>query len=109
MLGLFFIYFIGKAFYSLAEQYKKNKWGFAILGIVAYYGGTLITGILLGILAEFGLFDLETFPEYALGLIALPGGALSCWGTYQILKKNWSKSGKPIEEDVLDGDMIDLT
>ena len=34
MLGLVLLYWIGKYFYKLAEEYDKSKWGFAILGLV---------------------------------------------------------------------------
>ncbi len=44
MLGLFLLYFIGKIFYQLAEAHNKNKWVFAILGVIAYYAGTFLGG-----------------------------------------------------------------
>ena len=34
MLGLLLIYFIGKYFYDLAAEFEKNKWLYAILGVV---------------------------------------------------------------------------
>lgn len=50
MLGLVFIYFIGKYFYKLVEEFGKSKWGFVILGVVLYYGGVFLGGIILGFL-----------------------------------------------------------
>ena len=64
MLGLLLLYFVGKYFYNLAKEYNKSNWGFAILGIVVYYGGIIIFSFIIGIVAEIispGFFD--TFNE----------------------------------------------
>jgi hypothetical protein len=47
MLGLVFIYFIGRYYYKLAENHNRSKWGFAVLGVATYYGGTFAAGALL--------------------------------------------------------------
>ena len=80
MLGLILLFFIGKWHYTLAEEFNKNKWLFAILGIVVYYGGIMIGAFILGLLSV--LFDFEEvleLPEIVLGLIALPIGLLATW------------------------------
>ena len=90
MLGILLLYWIGKYFYKLAEEYNKSKWGFAILGVVVYYGGTLVFGFLMGIIGEVispGFFD--DFNETVLGLIILPFGILSCYLLYKYLDKTW--------------------
>ena len=51
MLGLLLLYWIGKYFYKLAEAYDKSKWGFTILGIVVYYAGIVVLGLILGAIA----------------------------------------------------------
>lgn len=106
MLGLLLIYFVGKAFYDLAGKYNKSQWGFAILGVVSYYGGLLIGGFIIGIIMELnspGYVDdsNSTF----LGLLAIPLGVLTCWLTYVLLKRAWSKP-KEIERNTLDADLI---
>jgi hypothetical protein len=108
MIGLIFLYFIGKAFYDLADQYDKSKWGFAILGVVSYYAGYILGCALLGIFIAFVLSQsLDDMNEYALSFLALPVGVLSCWGFYRILKSQWSRSlTASSRAEVLDGDLI---
>ena len=92
MLGLILIYWIGKYFYNLADDYNKSKWGFTILGIVSYYGGILVSGFVIGILAEIfspGYFD--DFNDTLFGLICLPLGGFICYLLYNYLEKTWSK------------------
>jgi len=100
------MYFVGKAFYELAHEYDKSRWGFAILGVASYYIGLMLGGVLIGIIAEIiapGFVD-ET-SDILLGLMCVPFGVLACWLTYRILKKNWSKP-KVVETQTLDGGLI---
>ncbi|WP_299126135.1 hypothetical protein [uncultured Winogradskyella sp.] len=93
MLGLLLLYWIGKYFYKLAEEYNKSKWGFSILGIAVYYAGIILasftTGIVIGI---FYPQMLENTNETVLGLFMLPFGILSCYLLYIILEKTWKKA-----------------
>lgn len=98
MLGFVLIYFIGRYFYNLADEHGRSKWGFAVLGVVAYYAGTFIGGVLIAMLLEFNN-SLDNTEDILLGLMAMPLGLLTCWGFYRILKKQWS-AGKKIESDV---------
>ena len=109
LLTFLLIYFVGKSYYDLASKHKKNKWGFAILGVVSYYAGLFIAGIVIALVYEFGMSQsIEDVPEIKIGLMALPFGVLSCWGLYRVLKSQW---GKPVafseSEDVLDANLID--
>lgn len=102
MLGLVLLYFIGKKFYELADEYKMNKWGFAILGVVVYYAGAFIFGIALGVFAVITESDfLDTTNDLVLGIIAMPFGLLSCYGLYYYLEKTWKKQ-KPLEDKMID-------
>jgi hypothetical protein len=88
-------------------EYKKNKWGYALLGIGPYYAGTFLGGILLFALDM--LLDLQIVDgtsDTALGLLAFPFGLLAVWGLYKISKKNWSKNLSYTDSDSLDGDLI---
>lgn len=108
MLGILFIYFIGKYFYKLAEQFNKNKWLFAILGVVIYYVGTFVGGVVLGIMD--GLLDLgfNWDNDMALGLVALPFGIASAYLFHFLLKKQWEKSVVIIEDEIQDiGKMLE--
>ena len=50
MLGLLLIFFIGRAYYELASEFNRHTWGHAILGIATYYAGTMIGGLVIGLL-----------------------------------------------------------
>ena len=90
MLGILLLYFIGKYFYDLAQDHGKSKWLFAILGIITYYAGTFIAGLLIGVAIEFwGMYSLADMNDFVLGLMALPVGVLACIVLYQILKEVW--------------------
>lgn len=106
MLGLLLIYFIGKYFYDLAHEYGKSRWGYAILGVVSYYAGEIIGGAMLGIAIAFGAEGLANVPELVLGLITVPVGILTCWGTYKLLQRQWQKSALLHRGDTLDSDLI---
>ena len=102
MLGLLLIYFIGKYFYNLAEEHHKSKWGYAILGVVSYYLGTILAGIAFAIIFElWGSTSIDQMSEIALNFMALPFGILMCVGLYYFLKKRWEKSIH-IEADIID-------
>lgn len=102
MLGLLLIYFIGEKFYRLATSFEKSQWGYAILGVVSYYIGTLIFGVVLFLVLDaMGGNPEEDMDSTAVSVIAVPFGLLSCYILYMILKKNWEKNS--IEDtDVLD-------
>lgn len=93
MLGLVLLYWIGKYFYKLAEEFEKSKWAYVILGIVVYYTGIILFGIIFMIIGEIispGYVD--TFNETLLGFMALPFGILSCYLLYKYLEKTWKKN-----------------
>jgi uncharacterized membrane protein len=103
MLGIFFIYFIGKFFYDLAVQYKHNKWLFAVLGIASYYigGFTLLAGF--AIVAELiATGFMESFSETQLSFLIIPMGILACAGFYQLLKYRWKNEVQPVIENIDD-------
>ncbi len=106
MLGLILLIFAGRAFYNLAGQYKKHQWGFAILGVASYYVGLFVGGIIVGIVFELmSPGYVESANELLLGLLGVPIGILTCWLTYNYLKKSWAKPTE-IERTTLDSDLI---
>ncbi|MEZ5038732.1 MAG: hypothetical protein R2828_02535 [Saprospiraceae bacterium] len=106
MLGLLLIYFIGKNFYDLAGKFNKNQWGFAIAGVVAYYLGTFIGGIVLAICFDlFGGTSIDEMNNFVLNLIALPFGILACLGLYLLLERNWERKRIQINLDILDEEL----
>lgn len=105
MLGLVLIYTIGKWFSTLAFDYNKNRWAYAILGVVTYYGGTIIFGFLLGVLIGLtGNTTLLELPDLVLGLITIPFGLLAAWILRTSLQKNWERQAERIvsNPDLLD-------
>lgn len=105
MLGLILIYTIGKWFATLAFDYNKNRWVYAILGIVTYYGGILIFGFLVGMLiAATGNTSLLELPAIVLSLMIIPFGLLAAWILRTSLQKHWEKQAEIIvsNPDLLD-------
>ena len=102
MLGLLLIYFIGKTFYDQAGRQDRHQWGFAILGVVTYYFGTFLAGIVLTLFFDvWGNSSIADLPDLLLGLIALPFGILSCVILYFYLERQ-PKRKKKIDENILD-------
>lgn len=99
MVGLILLYWIGKYYYRLAEEFNKSQWGFAILGIITYYAGTFFFGLVIGVAVEMsspGYWD--DFNEMLFSLFMLPFGILSTYLLYKYLEKSWkSKSDILIE------------
>lgn len=95
MLGFLFIYFIGKYFYTLAEEYKKNKWLFAVLGVLSYYVGGFLFGSFL-VMCGYMIDEVytESLSETFLTVIVIPLGLICCYLFYHILKRNWSRNFK---------------
>jgi len=108
MIGLILLFAIGKYFYKLAQEFEKSPpFGYAILGIVVYYGGMflfLITlGITLNIIAPDSMF-IEDGNDLVLGIMAMPCGVLCCWLLSKYLRKRWTKTpvSSALRHDVLD-------
>ncbi|MDC8006326.1 hypothetical protein POV27_19890 [Aureisphaera galaxeae] len=102
MLGIILIYFIGKYFYNLAEDHNKSKWGFAIAGVLSYYAGTFIFGVLFAFYIEiWSNSSIYDYSDIGLGLMAVPFGLLTCAGFYFLLKRMWKKD-KKVDEDLID-------
>ncbi len=108
MLGLLFLYFIGKYFYKLVDEFYKNKWLFAVLGIVVYYVGTFIGEALLGIMDGLMNISFDWDNNWALGLISLPFGIVAAYLFHFLLKEQWEKSFVVIEDEIQDiGNTLD--
>lgn len=108
MLGLVFIYFIGRYYYQLAEKFNRNKWGYGVLGVATYYGGTFVAGAIAGILDYFlDWMWIDTMDERILGLAFLPFGIAATYFLYQILKKNWmaNEASDKSLDDILNSDL----
>ena len=84
-------YYIWKKFADLAFRYNHKKWVFGALGIVVYYAGTAIVGIIIGFLSGILDFVINWENDLLMSIIALPFGLATCYGTYYFLEKKWEK------------------
>jgi ABC-type Co2+ transport system permease subunit len=106
ILLILMIYFVGRQFYELAHEYDKSRWGFAILGVVSYYIGLYSGAVLVGIVLEIVAPGfVESTSEFVLGLIPIPIGIATCWLTYVLLKRSWSKP-KETSKQTLDAELM---
>ena len=101
MLGLLFIYFIGKYFYELANQFNKNKWLFVILGILSYYSGAFIGGIILGLISLIFSIEIDWENQVLMNAIAIPFGFGITYLLYFLLKRKWNSEIK-LEDSIDD-------
>lgn len=106
MIGLIILFWAGKTFYQLAHEFDKNRWAFAILGVVTYYGGTILAGVVIGVLFELNSpgYINETNEKWV-GYLTIPFGMLTCWLTYLFLKKRWSTPNDIDSGTTLDADL----
>jgi hypothetical protein len=90
MLGIFLIYWIGKRYYSLAHDYEKSPWPYAILAIGIYYGSQLLFGVILGLVMP------EVFSgggsDIGINLFGIAVGLLVWWIVYEIIKRKWENA-----------------
>lgn len=104
MLGILFIYIVGNQFYALARANEKNKWLFAILGIISFYAGSIIFVLGITIFRIKFLLRLDGFEFAALSIVL---GGITCRGTYKYLQNRWTSAPKTITAiDILDDDFI---
>lgn len=110
IIGLFLIWSIGRAFFKLARDREKNKWLFAILGVLSYYLGNVVGVIIIFVISDLffsSYYNIESIDENLLGLIAIPFGILGCWGFYKILEKNWKTEDETYikDDNILDANL----
>lgn len=95
MIGILFIYWIWKSFTNLALEYDKNKWGYFGIGILFYYGGTLASGFIIGLLSVFigGLESAneDSFANPGWNILFVLCGGLACYGVYKLLESKGEK------------------
>jgi membrane glycosyltransferase len=107
MLGIFLLYFIGKPFYQLAEEYYKSKWLYAILSIAIYYATQFVAGMILGAISIWIDYNILALNQFLLLLICLPFCILALWGFYRMLKKRWSNETVRNEKELNEQGIID--
>ena len=91
MIGILLIYFIGKRFYDLAEEFSQNKWLYAILSIVVYYAAGVLFIVILGIMSLIFEWNLDLENNFGYNLLVIPFGLIADWAFYMILESRWKK------------------
>ena len=102
MLGILLIYFIGKRFFDLADEFNQNKWLYAILSIVIYYAAGVVFVIILVILDEIFGFGFDWDNSFGMNLLVIPIGLAADYGFYYLLKNKWKKSVVIIKDEIQD-------
>lgn len=84
------IYFIWKYYTELAKNYNIEKvWPFILLGVVVYYAGNFLGGIIIGLAAIALDINIEETSDVVINLMALPMGILCSYLLYKYLEKKW--------------------
>ncbi len=100
-----FVYLIGRQFYQLANQYGRNKLGFAIIGVLFYYLSSMLPFLLFLMLESLGW----RFPPSAMPIsyiIGIPVGLLSIWLFYILIQKKFEQGNPQNSSDDLLDDSI---
>ena len=102
MLTIVLLFFIGKYFYELAQEYYKNRWIFAILGIAMYYFGTFLAGIVLALGIDLFGWTFDWTNNLSLVMIALPSGLVTVVIVYLLLERHWKKQKVKDQDSIQD-------
>jgi uncharacterized membrane protein YdjX (TVP38/TMEM64 family) len=100
MLGIILIIFIAKKFYTLAEDNNENKWLYAIVSVVVYYGSTFLAGLLVGVICLIFGYDIENFGKVELTFIAIIFGLIMVYVFYEVLDKKWFNKKNEVVDDI---------
>ena len=100
MFGLILIFFVGKYYYELAQDYYKNRWVYGIFGILMYYLGTALGGLTIGFL-DYALNLNVDFSQFNLIIIGLLFGTGLAAAVYFFLYFRW-KWHAPLKNDDID-------
>lgn len=104
MLGLIFIYFVGKNFYELAHEHNRSRWGFAVLSVIIFYASQLIFGTILISAIVLSGVELTTTMQFFMSMLGIGCGVAGIWLFYFLLKRAWAKNPKKVasKSDLLD-------
>jgi hypothetical protein len=90
MLGIFLIYWIGKKYYDLAEQYNKSPWGWAIAAVFIYYGSQFGLGIIIALFNYSDTnFSSSTSNDLLINLLGILIGLGVWYGIFTFLERRW--------------------
>ncbi|WP_439128471.1 hypothetical protein [Polaribacter sp.] len=97
ILSYIFLFYVGFYFYRLAENHQKNKWLFAIIGIITYLLSLFIYPLYLR------LFYKEEILDINLVLVSLKSfliALISLFILFQVLSFMWNKKEKVNNQEI---------
>lgn len=97
ILSYIFLFYVGFYFYRLAENHQKNKWLFAIIGIITYLLFLFIYPLYLR------LFYKEEILDINLVLVSLKSfliALISLFILFQVLSFMWNKKEKVNNQEI---------
>jgi len=100
MLTFILLFFIGKYYYELAQDYYKHRWLFGILGIAMYYVGTFLYSVFMNLaVLEFNFsFNIYGFFRWELARIAV--GIGFAYLVMVLLERKWKKEAKASADEI---------
>lgn len=90
-LGYIFIFYIGFYFYRLAENHKRNKWLYGLIGVLFYFFGYFMY------LMYVRFFVNKEFDEFDFSIISIKSlcaGFVSVYMLFHYLNYNWKRKQK---------------
>ncbi len=102
MLEIVIIFFTGKYFYKLAEEYNQNKWLYAIIGVVTYFIAAIIGGFILGLLEVYFQIGIDWENTFLLTIILMPFAVGVCYLLHYLLKRSWEKNVVVVKDEIQD-------
>lgn len=91
--------------YSLAKKRNMNAILWAILGVVAWFGGQFIGGMILGATNPYGLYDDGTILAYGLG--GAIGASVVTFIALEITYRNQQNKMPDSNDEVMDDTSFD--
>ncbi|PQJ77717.1 hypothetical protein [Polaribacter porphyrae] len=97
IIGYIILFYVGFYFYRLAENYKKNKWLLALVGLLTFFLGYFVYLIYYRFFV-FEELDDFTYPE--IGFKSFLVGIITTFILFQILNIVWGRKLKKSESEV---------
>ena len=97
ILGYIILFYVGFYFYRLAENNNKNKWVFAIIGILTYLFEITVYPLYLRV---FNSEDIEAFEISSISLKSFLIGLISVFLLFQTLSLIWSRKKKVNKKEI---------
>lgn len=113
MLGYVLLYFLGRAWFKLAEKHGRSKWGWAVSNVLGFLAFQVLMGVGLAVVLELQGTDAEAYIGENELMVTLIAGVLT-WaiaiGVYFLVKRRWEDQAyatPDLPQDILDRDLSD--